>query len=281
MVSNFHTHTSYCDGVGSCLDYVTSAKAQGIVSLGFTAHAPLPFPCAWSIGENLLREYLTEIEQLQINHELELYKGMEVDYIPNVTGPEKFKHLLDYTIGSIHFVDQLPDGTPWEIDGPHIAFKNGLNQIFNANIKDAVHRYFELIREMVEKDCPDIIGHIDKIKIQNHHTHYFSETEPWYWNELKTTLDHISRYGGIVEVNTRGLYLGKTAEPYPGIKALSYMHHKGISITLNSDAHHPNQLTKEFLPTAKMLHRIGFRELHVLQRGKWRPTPLTLYGVAC
>lgn len=281
MVSNFHTHTDYCDGVGSCLDYVTSAKAVGLVSLGFSSHAPLPFPCAWSLQENQLSTYLNELTQLQASHELEVYKGLEVDYIPNLTGPKKFKHLLDYTIGSIHFVDQLPDGTPWEIDGSHTLFCKGLDQVFNNNIEAVTHRYFELTREMVEKDCPDIIGHLDKIKIQNQYGSYFSEREPGYWNELKITLDHISRYGGIVEVNTRGLYQGKTTEPYPGYKALAYMYQKGIPITLNSDAHHPHQLTKGFIATVKELFRIGFRELHILQRGAWKAVPLTLYGVAC
>jgi histidinol-phosphatase (PHP family) len=281
MVSNFHTHTAHCDGTGSCIDYVLYAKEQGLVSLGFSSHAPLPFPCRWSLPENHLADYLDEITHLQINHEIELYKGLEVDYIPHVTGPKKFKHLLDYTIGSVHFVDYLPDGTPWEIDGPHAVFSMGLDQIFNNNMRDVIHRYFQITREMVESDCPDIIGHLDKIKIQNHHSPYFSETESWYWSEVKATLDHISRHGSIVEVNTRGLYQGKTVEPYPGLKALTYMHQKGIPITLNSDAHHPNQLAKGFFATVKELYRIGFRELHILQRGTWRPIPLTLYGVAC
>ncbi len=280
MLSNFHTHTCFCDGVGTLLDYVQNAKIMGLKCLGFSSHAPLPFPCSWCLKESDLNAYLNELSQLQANSELEVYKGLEVDYIPDVTGPKKFKNLLDYTIGSIHFVDFLPDGSPWEIDGSQSAFEKGLKDIFHNRIQNAVQRYFELTQKMVQTDCPDIIGHLDKIKIQNRHKKFFSEQERWYQSELKTTLDYISRFGGIVEVNTRGMYQGKATEPYPGYQALAYIRQKGIPITLSSDAHHPSQLTKGFRALMKELSRIGFRELHVRQNGKWQPVPLISYGTS-
>jgi histidinol-phosphatase (PHP family) len=50
---------------------------------------------------------------------------MEVDYIPGSIGPKSKAILdakLDYTVGSVHFVDSFPDGRGWEIDGSHQVF---------------------------------------------------------------------------------------------------------------------------------------------------------------
>jgi histidinol-phosphatase (PHP family) len=280
MLSNFHTHTHYCDGKGSITDYVLEASHLKLKSLGFSSHAPLPFTCAWSMTNENLSEYLNEIETLRKRLiAVELYKGLEVDYVPGKTGVSLFRHLLDYTIGSIHFVDQLPDGNPWEIDGPQTLFLTGLQQIFRNNIQDAVVRYYELTREMVKNDCPDVIGHLDKIKIQNKNNQLWDESEDWYRYEVRKTLDLIADAGAIIEINTRGLYQGKTSETYPGNWALHYILEKKIPVTLNSDAHHPDQLIKGFQVTICQLCTLGFKEVMVLSEGHWKSIPLILYDI--
>jgi len=279
MAFNFHTHTNYCDGKGQVVEYVQNAKALTFKSLGISSHAPLPFTCTWCMKDDQLTQYLLEIESLKDQFpSIEIYTGLEVDYIPGISGPGKFKDKLDYTIGSVHFVDQLPDGRPWEIDGAHTVFLQGLREIFSSNIKEAVSRYFELTRQMVRNDCPTIIGHLDKIKIQNTNQSLFVESENWYRQQIILTLDEIKKSGAIVEVNTRGLYQRKSNEPYPGIDALTYCFEKNIPITLNSDAHHPEQLIREFLPVIKSLVQIGFRKAMVLYEGRWQAVPLTAYG---
>jgi histidinol-phosphatase (PHP family) len=280
MLSNFHTHTDYCDGKGSITDYVLEASRLKLKSLGFSSHAPLPFTCAWSMTNEDLSEYLNEIETVRKQLPgVELYKGLEVDYIPGITGASRFRQQLDYAIGSIHFVDQLPDGKPWEIDGAHSLFLEGLQQIFKNDIRVAVGRYFELTREMVKNDCPDIIGHLDKIKIQNKNNQLWEESEDWYRQEIRKTIDLIADAGAIIEINTRGLYQGKTTETYPGIWALHYILEKKIPVTVNSDAHHPNQLTNGFEDTVSQLITLGFKEEMVLIEGRWKSKPLVLHDL--
>jgi histidinol-phosphatase (PHP family) len=65
--------------------------------------------------------YTREIAQIKQEYakKLQIYTGMEVDYVPGTIGPNNrfIKNLgLDYTIGSVHFVDRFPDDTPWEIE---------------------------------------------------------------------------------------------------------------------------------------------------------------------
>ncbi|HLZ17660.1 MAG TPA: histidinol-phosphatase, partial [Cyclobacteriaceae bacterium] len=214
MWLNFHTHSTYCDGKSSLEDLVSKAKSLSMKWLGFSSHAPLPFDCTWCMKSEKLKEYLNKIATLKSGEGTEFYAGLEVDYIPGKIGPMDFPE-LDYTIGSIHFVESLPGGQGWEIDGPRAHFLEGLEIIFLNNIKNAVQRYLELTREMVTLSTPSIVGHLDKIKIQNADNKFFNEEDLWYREEIKMTLEAIARSGSIIEVNTRGLYQKKTQTPYP------------------------------------------------------------------
>jgi histidinol-phosphatase (PHP family) len=279
MWANFHTHTSYCDGKTSVHDCVQQAQALNMTSLGISSHAPLPFDCKWCMKSESLDAYLKDIDNARQHSTLEVYKGLEVDFIPGVVSPADFRSRLDYTIGSIHFVDQLPDGRRWEIDGVHTFFLEGLEAIFQNDIRAAVTRYQALTREMIQTARPDVVGHLDKIKIQNTDDKFFSETEAWYQLEINHTLDVIAAAGTILEVNTRGIYQKKSATTYPGPWILELAFQKRIPITLSSDAHHPDDLVNQFTKTATLLHNIGFRHLSILKNGSWHPISFTPHGL--
>src|SRR5688500_17523279 len=124
MWANCHTHSKYCDGKGELAEYVQSAKKNGVTSLGFSSHAHVPFPCKWCVEKDNLPYYLKEVEDVKCaNPDIEIYKSLEIDFVPGVVSPHEYKDELDYTIGSIHFVDQFDDGTRWEIDNTHAVFK--------------------------------------------------------------------------------------------------------------------------------------------------------------
>jgi histidinol-phosphatase (PHP family) len=274
MWANYHTHSKYCDGKGELADYIASARKNQVKSLGFSSHAPVPFPCKWCMDKNNLPLYLKEIDDLKnANSDIEIYKSLEIDFIPGIITPHEFRDELDYTIGSIHFVDQFADGTRWEIDNTHTVFKEGLDKIFKNNIKDAVCRYFELTREMLYGTTINILGHLDKIKMQSDNGKLFSEKDTWYQDEIKKTIKLIAQTDTIVEVNTRGLYQKKTTETYPSSWILELVKAQNIPITISSDAHHPDDLINQFTETATMLSKLGFKELSILYQGVWVRTP--------
>ena len=144
--------------------------------------------------EEMLPTYLDTVESIKVsNPEIQIYKGLEVDFIPGVTSPNLFRNMLDYTIGSVHFVEKMSDGTHWEIDGTHAVFLEGYSKIFKNNIQDAITRYFELTRGMITTACPSVVGHMDKIKIQNVDGKFFNETDDWYQREVKKNHRRYSR----------------------------------------------------------------------------------------
>jgi len=281
MWVNFHMHSHYCDGKGTLPEYVAAARAQGMPAIGFSSHAPVPFECVWCMQANRLEDYLTAVESLKkLTPDIELYKGLEVDFIPNIISPRDFAQRLDYTVGSVHFVDAFPDGRPWEIDGLHTLFLDGLHVIFNSDIRAVIRRYYELTRQMVQTSPPDVVGHFDKIKIQNIDNKFYSEDDEWYVDEIDRTIDAIAESGSIVEVNTRGLYQKKTTTPYPSPWILERLYSKRIPVTLSSDAHHMSDITNRFDEAAALLLDIGYKHLSILIKGKWQPVSFNAHGIS-
>lgn len=227
-----------------------------------------------------LTEYLQTIESIRHQYPyVQVYAGLEVDYIPHTIAPAQFETQLDYTIGSIHFVESFANGDGWEIDGSHSLFRQGLADIFGGNIRDAVTRYYELTREMVATSPPTVVGHLDKIKIQNKEETLFREEDVWYRDEVKKTLRAIRDQSCILEVNTRGIYQKKSATPYPGPWALEEAFQLKIPITLSSDAHHRDDLINCFPETARTLRQIGFKKMRILLDGIWQDVDFDEHGL--
>jgi histidinol-phosphatase (PHP family) len=283
--TNYHSHTNYSDGSDNPARYIDEAIKQGMHSYGFSCHAPVPFETDWCMKREKLENYFEEIAELKETHSLSIniLTSLEIDYVPGLVSPmdELFTNsLLDYRIGSIHFVDSFPDGTPWGIDGPAEIFEQGMRQIWNGNGKSAVHRYYRLLREMMSLSKPDIIAHFDKIRMQNEGYQYFSEEENWYRQEVLQSLEVMHDAGSIMEVNTRGMYRGNKKEPYPSLWILKEAFKMEIPVVLSSDAHRPAEIIALFAETSNMLKEAGYVELYNLINGVWQPLPFNERGFA-
>lgn len=279
MLSNYHSHTNYCDGSSHIEDYIIQAVNLGFDVYGFSSHAPLPFACKWSMPASQLKDYIRRIEYLQQKWkgEIAIYKSLEIDYIPEVMGPKhsSIQNIgLDYTIGSIHFLDAYADGTPWAVDDSHRKFLLGFEEIFKGDIKQVVKKYYSYTRRMVREETPTIIGHLDKIKMHNKFHPHFNENEDWYKNEVIKTLDTIKISGAFVEVNTRGIYKLKIEELYPSDWIIKEMISREIPIVLNSDSHTPFEINKGFDYAIQVLKDLGCNYVKNYNGSTWVNTPI-------
>ncbi|MBX2916483.1 MAG: histidinol-phosphatase [Cyclobacteriaceae bacterium] len=274
MWTNYHTHSNYCDGKESPAIYLND---PAICSLGFSSHAPLPFDCKWCMPSKKLEAYFTEIAALKQSSPIEIYCGLEVDFIPGLISPKDFTQ-ADYTIGSIHFVEQF-ENTPWEIDGLHTTFTEGLDKIFKNYYRAAWCRYFELTRQMLIESQPDVLGHLDKMKIQNLGNKYFHENESWYQQEIRSLLKVASQTNTIIEINTRGIYQQKSETTYPSPWILELMKTLNIRVTISSDAHHPKDLCNQFELAASLLLKAGYKKITILKDGVWKEVNFNENGI--
>ncbi|GAB3171902.1 histidinol-phosphatase [Telluribacter humicola] len=279
--TNYHSHNYYCDGVESPEAQVQAAIQQGVQTFGFSSHCPVPFTNGWSMKRDRLDEYLSEARALKEKYRgsIELYVGLEIDYIPGVCGPADFADQLDYTIGSVHYLGTNWNGEPWEIDGATEGFMKGLVEVHDGDIEGVLRQYYALLRQMVQQDRPDVVGHLDKIKIHNIQGSLYDEESDWYKAEIDQTLDAIAEAGCIVEVNTRGVYK-KTLDIYPSEAILKRMRERDIPIMINSDSHTPAEITLAFVDTAHQLRQIGYKMVRVLVQNEWKDIPFDKDGLS-
>lgn len=274
LLTNYHTHTNFCDGIEIPERYAQEAVSQSLQVLGYSAHAPLPFPCSWTLPYEKYEDYLQIVRKLKQDYkdQLEILCGLEIDYIPGLW-PKISKMLhpeqLDYFIGSIHFVDAFNDGTPWSIDGSHDEFYKGWTEIFHKDSHALVRKYFDYTRQMVRDMKPPVIGHLDKIKMQYKDDCFIPETDKIYRDELLATLEVIAQYGGVVEINTRGVYRRGEPEFYPSQWLFKEMYLRNIPVMVNSDAHRPHEIILLRNEALKQLKDAGYKNIRHFYQGKW------------
>ncbi|MBR8535487.1 histidinol-phosphatase [Carboxylicivirga sediminis] len=280
--TNYHGHCDYCDGQGKIEDYILKAIELKMDAIGISSHAPVPFWTDWNMQAENLPAYLREVEELKAKYEgrIAVYKSLEVDYIPQLISAKHdlIKNAeLDYVVGSVHFIGQMNDGTHWAADAPLDEFKQGLQESFDGDIKQAAIRYYELQREMLECATPDIIGHMDKIKMHNVRLNLFDENAQWYIDEVHRTLELIKEKGVIVEINTKAYF--RDGHLFPGPEHFAKIKELNIPITINSDAHHPDKLLNGFDEVAQLLLEAGFTHTTELIDGEWKAIELCREGI--
>jgi histidinol-phosphatase (PHP family) len=281
---NFHSHSLFSDGKAAPEEFIKSAISKNFPSYGYSCHSPVPFPTKWNMDEAKLREYLGEIARIRLAYKgkIEVYTGLELDYIygvPYLPVSVLKKMGCDYILGSVHFIDRYPDGTYFCFDGKPEIFFRGIEIIYNNDFRKAITGYYEKTRMMIDKDCPDIIGHMDKIKMHNSVKHYFNEEEEWYRNQVEETLDLIQEKGCIMEVSSRGLYKHNPPLLYPDQWIIKQAYRRKIPVMLNSDAHHPDEIDYYFTETALLLKQTGYKTLRVLYKGSWHDMPFNETGI--
>jgi histidinol-phosphatase (PHP family) len=280
--SNYHSHNTFCDGRSTMEEFVKFAIEKNVRKYGFSSHAPLPFNTFWNMKLDDFEEYQAEFWRLKEKYsfEIELFIGLEVDYIHNFFEIQNnlFRtDLLDYLIGSVHYMDKLPNGDFWCVDGNFNDFKAGLNTLFDGDIREAVKRYFEIINFMIEKGGFDIVGHVDKIAMNASNCADFNIQDKWYINLVSETFERIKNKGFILEINTKSLsVLGKT---FPDNQFFPLINELQIPITVNSDCHYPTNITDGFIQTFKALKNAGFTSVYQLSKNGWQSSTFTENGI--
>lgn len=230
-------------------DFVRFAIAKGVKKYGFSSHSPLPFHTSWNMNLEDLPYYKKEFYRLKEKYagQIELFLGLEVDYIEGVfdTGTNLYSmDDLDYKIGSVHYLDALPEGGFFSVDGKFYNFQKNLDKIYKGDIRLAAERYFEISSNMVRKGGFEIVGHMDKISQNGMNCQGFDIKEKWYVDLVSNYLELIKEQGMIVEINTKSyLSLGIT---YPDVQFFPLLKELEIPIMVNSDCHDPDKVMDGF-----------------------------------
>lgn len=263
-------------------DFVKFAIAKGLKKYGFSSHSPLPFTTSWNMELDSMPYYIQEFKRLKEKYkdEIELFIGLEMDYIQDVFGANNNTLYstadFDYLISSIHYLDPLPNGGFFTVDGNFFDFKRNLNAVYQGDIIAVTKRFFEIARNMLEQGGFDIVGHLDKISLNGGKCEGFNIKENWYFQTVADILQLIKEKGYILEINTKS-YIEK-GFTYPDVQFFRLINELKIPIIVTSDCHYPDKITDGFEPVYTLLKESGIKELMEIcpltpEGGKWVAKP--------
>ncbi len=242
MKTNYHIHTTWCDGKDTPEEVVLAAISKGFDEVGFSSHAMLPGDMLeWPLTSRNIESYAAEIRSLKEKYsgKIKILCGVEADFIPNCAIPDRSVYKAvnpDYIIGSVHFV-VAQDGTILAVDKSPDDLVNGIKCHYSGSAESFVRSYFTQVREMVLNYDFDIIGHLDLPRKFNKVKPVFDESSSWYYEELIKTADAVAESGKIVEVNTGAIARNWFDDAYPSPEFRELLRERSVRFILGSDAH--------------------------------------------
>ncbi len=271
MRQNLHTHTTFCDGKNTPLEMVQAALAQGLDSLGFSGHSPLP-GTDWCMNQSTVPEYRREILELreQYKGELEIFLGLEQDILSPLPDQP-----YDYLIGSVHSV--LRGEEMVYVDESRESFLQGIQSWFGGDPLAFAEEYYRQVGTVAQKTGCQIVGHLDLICKFNQGDQILDTSHPRYQKAVLGALEELSSRNVILEINTGAMSRGYRTQPYPAPWILKAAREMKFPICITSDAHSTEHLTFAFDQAAQMAGSCGYQETMYLTKQGFIPERLQTF----
>ena len=170
MQVNFHTHTFRCrHAVGSEREYIEQAIAGGLQVLGFSDHAPQPFPGTYCSGFRMEMEqaedYFNTLKELQKEYrsQIQILIGLECEYYPAL-----FETLLSVV---------KPMGLDYLLLGQHALYNEQGAPMVSQPTKDpaVLHQYVKQVKQGLATGEFLYLAHPDIVRFEGDETIYQAE----------------------------------------------------------------------------------------------------------
>ena len=254
MKSDFHVHTTFCDGSASPAEMAAAAFRQGLEVLGFSGHSYTFFDESWCMSRSGTEACRAEIARLREEYagRMEILCGVEQDYYSEETTDG-----YDYVIGSVHYLKAGGKYLPVdESAGDQLA---AAEKHFGGDLLAFAEAYFETVRRVPEIPGCRVVGHFDLVAKFNEGGVLFDESHPRYAAAWQAAADRLLRSGLLFEVNTGAISRGYRSVPYPAPPILRYLAERGARFLLSSDSHRAETLCYGFDRWRREIQALGGR----------------------
>ena len=192
--SDFHVHTSFCDGRDPAEAVVQSALSLGMKRLGFSSHAHVSFDPEACMSPEATEIYKREIARLREKYkgQIEIFCGTEQDYFSDLPTKD-----YDYVIGSMHYL--YVDGDYRHIDRTAEHLRAMIDECFGGDPYAMAEAYFRQEADIVRKTNANIIGHFDLLTKFNEQDPLFDEEHPRYIAASNAALDALPESGDALD----------------------------------------------------------------------------------
>ena len=249
MFSNYHTHSTYCDGADTPEELVLEAIRLGCPEIGFSGHSHLnEDTCSMSEEETLA--YCREITQLKEQYagRITIRLGIEQDIFSEID-----RSLFDYVIGAVHYVEK--DGILCAVDDGRDNLIRTVNNVYGGDFYACAEAYYELVGSLYERTHCDVIAHFDLITKYNEGNVLYDPEHPRYLAAAERALDRLIDCPVLLEVNTGAMARGYRSAPYPAPRFLQRWLDAGKELIFASDCHDRRFLLHGFEAMKDIPHR--------------------------
>lgn len=264
MIANYHTHTYRC-GHASPDDerkYVEKAIELGLTDLGFSEHAPMPFPESLPEGnlsrllamrmklhetENYVNTLLSLREEYK--NDINIHIGFEIEYFESCFDAF-LEHIspypVDYLILGQHFCDIFYEPIVY----------NGRQTGSNALLQD----YADNVIKGIETGKITYIAHPDLM--------FYSRSLEIYEREMTRLIKCANEHKIPLEINLYGM---QEVRNYPTLAFWQLADDIGCDVIIGSDAHKPDNLMNPYaMRYAEKMLEI-YKSLNLIEKVKFNP----------
>ena len=226
MLYNYHTHTTRCKHAnGEDREYVEKAIERGLQVLGFSDHAPYPFPNGFCSDHRMrvdqMEDYVDSVRSLKKEYEkdIRILLGFELEYYPayHADAMRLLKTAApDYIIMGQHFFGN-------ELNSPYASYLAD-EKMFSAYISQLLEGL--QTGDFVYLAHPDLAGY-----------HYPEEVVE---REYRRLCEGAKALHIPLEINLLGL---RTNRHYPDKRLFQIAAEVGNTVVIGADAHNPCDVT--------------------------------------
>ena len=265
-----HTHSVLCDGKDTLEQMVQTAIEKGFDSIGFSGHSFMEIYAEFSMSEEKIALYKSEIARLQkvYGDRIRIFCGLEKDNYTKVS-TEGF----DYLIGSVHVMRYENDllFVDWSAE----RTREQINDVFNGDGIAYAKHYFQAVADLPNYGSFDIIGHFDLLtKFNEKEPDMMDTRDPRYRAAATAALESLVGKVKFFEVNTGAISRGYRTTPYPDPYIIKEMKRLGFCAIISSDCHDRNFLDCGYDEAKRLLKEAGFTEHYVLKDEGFVAIPL-------
>ena len=260
-ITNYHTHTTYCDGKNSPEEMVLAAIGANMTEIGFSVHSPLPFETDWAIKEERLDEYKSELFSLREKYkeQIKIYVGIEQDYFS-----ENSTDGFDYVIGSVHFV--YKNGEYLAVDISADEVKANIKKHYGGVALAYCEDYYRLVKDVYNKTKCQIIGHFDLVTKFNEKMPLIDTNAKRYKKAAREALAELVKTPAIFEINTGAISRGYRTCPYPQEEIMDEISDSGKMFVINSDSHSVESIGFGIKELMRELSVCGYKYIRSLEQ---------------
>lgn len=264
MLTDYHTHTPLClHAEGNPVDYARHAREIGLAEIGLSDHNPMPEHYDdWRMPLSDLPRYFELVQEArEALPDYPIRLALECDHI------EGYQSWIDqtadmaewdYLIGSVHYIH---DGVA--VDDPkHVSrWKTA------SDIEHMWGMYWKLYEQMIRTRQFDFHAHPDLAK--RFGLRPAGDLRHYYEPVIQALVDT----SGILEVSTAGLRKD-VREIYPAREMLEMAFTAGVPIVINSDAHTPGDVGKDFDKALELVRSVGYTSTVRFEKRQRKVVPL-------